>query len=670
MTDLSQYGYFRVAAVSPLVHLGDVEANVQEALNYLNITAKHFSQLVVFPELNLTGYTLRDLFLQPILQKKALEGLKEYLRGSNGFPMITIVGLPLVVDQQLFNVAAVCYQGKVLAFVPKTHIPNYKEFEEKRWFQPAKNLRSSAILFNGGMVPIGTDILIEVPNIANLTIGVEICEDVWMPIPPSSKQALNGATVMVNLSASNAVVGKADYRQSLVSQHSAGIIGAYIYTSCGAGESTSDVVFDGHSLICENGKILAESERFSADGDFIFADIDLGFLARERLSNETYADNAADFVTGFRRVQCGLKAIGSLYSELINKNQAVIDAVADMELSTLVRLVDLHPFVPSNPGSLGRRSEEVFSIQATGLVQRLRFLDSQSWFVREINIGISGGLDSTLALLVAIEAYDVLAWDRRGIKALTMPGFGTSQRTRNNAELLCKELGVSFEAVSIVKPAEELLRAMGHEPCMNCLMCENAQARIRTNILMTRGFTVGTGDMSEAALGWCTYGGDQLAMYNVNAGVPKTLVSHIVNWTAQNNRFGEKVSAILQDIIDTPISPELLKLGDDGQIMQKTEEKVGPYELNDFFLYHFLRNGFAPQKIFFLAGLAFGKTYDQATIKKWLVKFFERFFNAQFKREANPDGPKVGTVALGQRGDWRMPSDVQVRLWVEEAGSL
>lgn len=655
----NQHGFVRVAAVVPQMILGNVEANVLKSANEAFVAYKQGARVVVFPELGLTGYTLRDLFKQTHLQKAAVAGLVQFAEATRNIAAVLVVGLPLVVDDQLFNVAAISYKGKILGFVPKSYIPNYNEFEEHRWFAPASQLRSREVLFGGKMVPIGTDILIDFPNFPHLTLGVEICEDVWMPLKPSTYQALNGATVILNLSASNAVVGKADYRRNMIGQHSADIMAAYIYTSCGVGESTSDVVFDGHALIVENGRILQETERFSQEGGTIYADVDLEYLVRERLVTNTFGSCAAENRKEFRRVACGMW-----------EEHGFDQYFGSESRGDLLRFVDPHPFVPANPATLDLRSEEVFSIQTAGLVQRLRFLDSGGKFNRQVTIGVSGGLDSTLAILVVVQAYDLLGWDRKGITALTMPGFGTSKRTKNNAQLLCQELGVSFEVRSIVKPAKALLVSMGHEPCMNCLMCENAQARIRTNILMTRGFTVGTGDMSEAALGWCTYGGDQLAMYNVNGGVPKTLVSHIVNWTAKKDRFGKKVSDILRDVIDTPISPELLKLGKGGQIVQKTEDKVGPYELNDFFLYHFLRNGFAPRKIFFLATLAFNGVYDKATIKKWLVKFYERLFGNQFKRDANPDGPKVGTVALGQRGDWRMPSDAQVELWRKEAEGI
>lgn len=665
---LRQYGFFRVAAVSPLVSLGDVDFNVRNTFHNaaFAVQAKG-AQLIVFPELNLTGYTLRDLFQQTLLQKKALQGLRSLLEMTVDIPAIIAVGLPLVVDDMLFNVAALCYHGEVLAFVPKSYIPNYREFEERRWFKPAKDLRSKIIAPFGYEVPIGTDILIETPAIPGLTIGTEVCEDVWMPIPPSSYQALNGATVMINLSASNAVIGKADYRRSMVGQHSANVMGAYIYASCGVGESTSDVVFDGHSMIYENGRWLAETTRFAKEGDMIVADVDLEYIVRERLVNETFSDNAADNVKEFRRVICGLHHLGD-FLDLNQYNEREV-----LTISTLTRSVDAHPFVPKNPATLDERSKEIFHIQVMGLVQRLKHLSAKPWWKKEVTIGISGGLDSTLALLVVVQAFDLLGWDRKGIKALTMPGFGTSSRTLHNAESLCEELGVSLEIRSIVEAAEVTLRSMGHEPCKEkgCYLCANEQARIRTNILMTRGFTVGTGDMSEAALGWCTFGGDQLSMYNVNAGVPKTLVKHIVNWTAKNNLFGEEVSTILLDIIDTPISPELESLDKDGQVQEKTEERVGPYELNDFFLYHFLRNGYSPAKIFFLATLAeFDVKYDKATIKKWLVKFFQRFFDNQFKRDANPNGTKVGSVALGQRGDWRMPSDAEVKIWAEDAASI
>lgn len=470
-----------------------------------------------------------------------------------------------------------------------------------------------------------------------------------MPIPPSSHHALHGATVLVNPSASNALVGKADYRRELVGNQSARCIAAYVYTSCGVGESSSDVVFDGHAIIAENGGVLVESERFRREPQLVTTDVDVLRLVRERTMTGSFGQSVAEDARPYRTV-----AVEAPYLDLTpGKGRS------------LLRTIDPHPFVPSDPATRDARSEEVFQIQTAGLVRRLIHLEKMTG-KRQVAIGISGGLDSTLALLVTVRAFDELGWDRQGIIAYTMPGFGTTRRTRSNAEKLCRAFGVTLRRVSIKRAVLRHLKDIGHEPDLRCVVCQNAQARMRTLILMDSGFVIGTGDLTEIALGWCTYNGDHMSMYNVNAGVPKTLVRHVVAWAAERNLFGPVVSKILRDIVATPISPELREVRP-GEEMQKTEEEIGPLELHDFFLHAMIRHGFAPAKAYFHASIAFVGRYDDATIRRWLIEFYRRFCPAQFKRDAAPDGPKVGSVALSQRGDWRMPSDIEFTLWLAEA---
>jgi len=653
---MSDLGFVRVAVAVPPTFVGNPLKNVIEVNELRNLAVKESAQVIVFPELCVTGYTCRDLFLQPELQTVAIEAFKTLLDIGDPGEAITVVGLPLRVDDQLFNVAVVYQNQKILAVIPKTFIPNYKEFEEGRWFRPATSLRSRETTLCGQRVPIGTDIIIDAQNggdgVSSFRLGVEICEDLWMPIPPSSRHALVGATVLVNLSASNALVGKASYRRDLVLQQSARCIAAYLYVSAGAHESTADVVFDGHAMIAENGMLLRESQRYKRESTLTIADIDIQRLVRERTLTGSFGQAVGNESQPYRFVSA---IVGTL----------------DVERSGLRRDFDPHPFVPSDNTKRDERCEEIFSIQVAGLAHRLEDVEAKTG-QREVAIGLSGGLDSTLALLTTVRMFDFLGWNRRGIHPFTLPGFGTTARTKGNAHRLAKALGLEMREASIVKATEEVLHAEGHNPppgC-KCIKCENAQARVRTAILMTHGFVIGTGDLSEAALGWCTFNGDHMSMYNVNTGIPKTLVKYIVGWVAERNLLGEDASAVLRDIVETPISPELLPSGKDGEIVQRTEDIIGPYELHDFFLFHFIRNGAGPEKILFLAERAFNGRYDRATIVKWLKVFFKRFFFAQFKRDAVPNGPKVGSVALSPRGDWRMPSDIQGELWVGQVDRL
>jgi NAD+ synthase (glutamine-hydrolysing) len=560
-------------------------------------------------------------------------------------------------------------RGRILGAVPKAYLPNYKEFYERRWFAPAGNSRSQEIVIEGHHIPFGTDLLFSATDVEGLSIGIEICEDLWMPVPPSSHQALNGATVLINLSASNEVIGKAAYRRQLVQSQSGRCIAAYIYVSCGVHESTTDVVFGGHCLIAENSTLLAESPRFEREETLLVSDVDIERLRNERVRTNSFADAHAapqERPAGSYRVQPFV--LGSRAAERPGK---------------LRRPIDAHPFVPRASEQLRERCDEIFHTQVAGLAKRLEHIGSPP-----LAIGISGGLDSTLALLVTCKTLDALKLPRNRLQAFTMPGFGTSTRTRGNALALMKQLGVTAAEVDIRGLCLDEMRALGHKPfgidltglsvddlttrlrqlkkddCQD-LVFENVQARMRTSILMNRGFVIGTSDLSELALGWTTYNGDHMSMYNPNVSIPKTLVKFLVDWAARNEFDGE-ARRVLLDIVATTISPELLPADGEGQAAQETEKVVGPYELHDFFLFHFLRYGAPPEKILFLAQQArFDRSYTEEELRHWLVVFLRRFFGNQFKRSCLPDGPKVGTVALSPRGDWRMPSDAQAAAWIE-----
>ena len=660
---MNDHGFSRVAAVVPQLHLADPLGNVAELLPLLDIAEAAGCSLVVAPEMGLTGYTCNDLFFQARLLETALEALRK-LRDSNKFAGLLCVGLPLVVDDQIFNVAAMLHGGKILGIVPKSYLPNYKEFYDARFFAPAISAISNHVMIDGLAIPFGTDLLFAANDIDGLVVGVEICEDLWCPVPPSSLQALHGATVLANLSASNEIIGKASYRRQLVSQQSARCLAAYIYASSGPGESSTDIVFGGHALIAENSSILAESQRFRQDGHLIMADIDRDRLRFNRLQTTSFADaNLQLAKTTFRRIEWTL-------GERSRQPE-------------LIRPVEAHPFVPADEEQLQERCEEIFAIQTTALARRL-----QAAGLPTLAIGVSGGLDSTLALLVLVRALDLLKVPRSNVKALTMPGFGTTGRTRGNAIALMQALDIGYREIDIRSMCLTEMQELGHAPfgialkgldvaafeakltmipasLRHDLTFENVQARRRTSLLMNTGFTIGTGDLSELALGWCTYNADQTSMYNPNVSIPKTLVRFLVQWSA-NNVFTVPASGILHDIAATPISPELLPLGSEGQI-QSTEDTIGPYELHDFFMYQLLRYGMTPAKIVYLAGFAlFDREYTTAEITSWLRLFLKRFFAQQYKRSCLPDGPKVGSVSLSPRGDWRMPSDASAKAWLGE----
>lgn len=644
-----KYGFVKVAAAVPAVKVADVEYNVQQIESLIAQAEGRGIEVMVLPELCMTGYTCQDLFREQALLDRAEEGVMVLLDFTRKLDIIVAVGVPVVINSLLYNCAAVIQAGQLLGIVPKTYLPSYGEFYEKRWFASAQDLNPTDIYFAGSSVHVSAEPQIFVTG-DGVKFGIEICEDVWAPIPPSNNLALAGADIILNLSASDEVIGKHQYLKSLVAQQSARTISGYVYASCGFGESTQDVVFGGSTLIFENGRQLSEGTRFSIQPQIQASQIDVEKLRAERRANTTFIN--AQRGAEARLITC--------------------KAVAPKEFE-LLRDIDPHPFIPKGE-DMASTCEEILNIQVAGLAKRLYHINAQ-----KAVIGISGGLDSTLALLVTVKAFDKLALDRKGVIGITMPGFGTTDRTHNNALKLMETLGVTIREISIAKAVTQHFEDIGHNPKIHDVTYENAQARERTQILMDvanqeNAIVVGTGDLSELALGWATYNGDHMSMYGVNAGVPKTLIRYLVSYVA-----GEMATETLLDIVDTPISPELIPADENGLIKQKTEDLVGPYELHDFFLYYFLRYGFSPSKIFMLAKKAFctpspvdGKEalYDEETVKKWLTVFCRRFFTQQFKRSCMPDGPKVGSVSLSPRGDWRMPSDASYTLWVKECEGL
>lgn len=643
------YGFIRVGAAVPKCKLADCIYNKDKLIQLMQKAAEKQIQVLVFPELSITTYTCGDLFFQFSLLESAQKGLSDIVSASQSIDVFTVVGLPIAADNQIFNCAVAIYRGKILGVVPKTFLPNYGEFYEKRWFSSASELISKEITLCGQKVPIGADLLFTAEQIPYCKIGVELCEDLWSPIPPSSYQAVAGATILLNPSASNELATKYDYRKKLISQQSSRCIGAYVYASSGVGESTQDMVFSGHGIIYENGSLLAESKRFLRESQIIYADVDLELLANDRRKNSSFMDCQIP-LPSYREITFSMKA------------QSVIEQ--------LERVIKPNPFVPDTNAFLDQRCQDIFNIQVVGLARRIEHTQ-----VKSIVVGISGGLDSTLALLVAVKACDYLKFSRNHVIGITMPGFGTTDRTYRNALSLMEALGVQIREISIQKAALQHFEDIGHDVSIHDVTYENTQARERTQILMDiankeNGLVVGTGDLSELALGWATYNGDHMSMYGVNAGVPKTLVRILVQWVAQYGSLSQVAKDILSDVLDTPVSPELLPPDEKGNINQKTEEIVGPYQLHDFFLYYVVRFGFSPSKILFLAEQAFAGEYDKATLLKWLKNFYRRFFSQQFKRSCLPDGPKVGTISLSPRGDWRMPTDAFYRIWMEELEKL
>lgn len=695
------FGFVRVAAVVPRVKVADVDANVAEICRLAEDAERQEVSIAVFPELSVTGYTCADLFGQQLLIGKAEEGIKQLKSFSRGKKLTMVVGVPVRVAGNLYNCAAVIHNGKLSGLVPKIHLPGYNEFYESRWFSSgadflydteratapvyddAKNCSSPAagaeIVYAGAKVNVFPNLLF---NVGKSTFAIEICEDLWTPVPPSSHHALAGADIILNLSASNEVLMKHKYRHELIGQQSARTVSAYVYSSCGYGESTQDLVFSGSSMIYENGSLLAESERFMMEGNLIAADIDIEKLEILRQKQNTFHTVSPD---GTRDGQDARRYV----------NINVCDGCQTDFEKCLKRHVEPHPFVPGFNVSIDRdsseeevlkkmaaisernaRCREITDIQVMGLATRLAHINCKTAV-----IGISGGLDSTLALLVAVLAFDRLGWDRKRIIGITMPGLGTTVRTKSNAQDLMETLGVTVREIPIGKAVAQHFADIGQNPNVTDVTYENSQARERTQILMDvankeGGIVIGTGDLSELALGWATYNGDHISMYGVNASIPKTLVKYLVGWAADNH-FNENCSnaqrsvrEILLDIIDTPISPELKPADNNGEIAQKTEDLVGPYELHDFFLYNMFRFGYAPSKIYFLARKAFVGVYDDAVILKWLKTLISRFFGQQFKRSCLPDGPKVGSVSLSPRGDWRMPSDAWKTMFLKDLENI
>jgi NAD+ synthase (glutamine-hydrolysing) len=642
--------FIRVASAAPELRVADVDFNLAEIRRAMGSAVARGASIILFPELSITGYTCGDLFCQSALIDQAHEALETLAADTAKIGVHAIVGVPIAFNGRLYNCAALIGAGKVLGVVPKQFLPTSGEYYEERWFTSGARLAQTQLDVGGRAVPFATNLLFRANNLPYCMLGIEICEDLWAVEPPSGAQALAGATLIFNPSASNELLGKYAYRNELVRSQSARCLAAYVYASSGPGESSTDVVFSGHCMIIENGIPLTESERFRFDSQIVYADIDLDRLQHERLCNSSFSAAVA------------------------KRDFQVVDFANRVDVTTEEPLGSLRPnppmpFVPTDPAVRASTCQEIFSIQSTGLAKRLRHTG-----VHRVVIGISGGLDSTLALLVAIHAFDLLRLDRKGIVAVTMPGFGTSQRTSSNAEELVKATGAELRVIGIHDAVKQHFKDIDHNENLFDITYENSQARERTQILMDLanqlgGFVVGTGDLSEAALGWCTFNGDHMSMYHVNIGVPKTLVRYIIEWCA-DAEFAAAFSAVLRDICAVPISPELLPVGADGELQQMTENIVGPYELHDYFLYQMVRHGQRPAKILYLAELAFAQRYDRTTILRWLEVFIRRFFSQQFKRSAMPDGPKVGSVALSPRGDWRMPSDASADGWLAELKSL
>ena len=629
-------GFVKVAAATPDIRVADVEFNTQNIINVMEEAQKNGAKILVFPELCVTGYTCSDLFDHSVLLKASRKALLEIAENTSDKDMLVFVGAPLEVNGKLYNVAAAMNQGEILGFTTKTFLPNYGEFYEMRQFTPGPQTVRE-ITFEGKKIPFGPQILFQAKGMEELVVAAEICEDVWSPIPPSIQAALEGATVIVNCSASDETIGKDTYRRALISGQSARLISGYIYANAGEGESTTDLVFGGHNIIAENGTILKESSRYV--NEIIYSEIDLQRITGERRKNTTF-------------------------QPLDEETLVRVPFTIEETKTFLTRTFPKKPFVPSDEQTRAQRCEEILTIQAMGLKKRLAHTNA-----RTAVVGISGGLDSTLALLVTARAFDMLGRDKKDIIAVTMPCFGTTDRTYQNACEMSKKVGATLIEIPIADAVNVHFRDIGHDPEDHSVTYENCQARERTQVLMdiankTWGMVIGTGDLSELALGWATYNGDHMSMYGVNASVPKTLVRHLVKYAADDTT-DEALKNVLYDVLDTPVSPELLP-PKDGDIAQKTEDLVGPYELHDFFLYFMLRFGYEPSKIFRIACMTFDGEYDKETIFKWLETFCRRFFSQQFKRSCLPDGPKVGTVALSPRGDWRMPSDACVAVWMRD----
>lgn len=648
-----KYGFIKVAAAIPSVKVADTQYNLAEIEKQVIIAEGEGVEIIVFPELSLTGYSCQDLFHQQILLDNIETSVIQLLDFTRQLDITVIVGAPICADSVLLNCALVIQHGKLIGIVPKTYLPNYGEFYEKRWFASSQDLQFQSIYYVGEKITISSDIQLFTTS-QGVKFGIEICEDLWAPIPPSNQLTLAGAELIFNLSASDDLIGKHNYLKSLVTQQSARTISGYIYSGCGFGESTQDVVYGGNGFIYENGQLLAEAKRFEIESQLIISEVDIEKLRTERRSNTTFVNAQRP------SVMQRLRANNQLPLQNIT---ACIPASIQRDF-VLTRLVDKYPFIPKGD-KLREHCEEILNIQVCGLAKRLSHINCKT-----VVIGVSGGLDSTLALLVATQTFDKLGYDRRGIIGITMPGFGTTDRTYNNAITLMQDLGITIREISIAASVKQHFTDIEHNIDVHDITYENSQARERTQILMdisnqVGGIVIGTGDLSELALGWCTYNGDHMSMYAVNVGIPKTLIKHLVSYVAENG-VEDSIKLTLEDIVNTPISPELTPADENGEIVQKTEDLVGPYELHDFFLYYVLRFGFRPKKIFWLAQQAFKEEYADGVILHWLRIFYKRFFSQQFKRSCLPDGPKVGSVSLSPRGDWRMPSDAMPTDWIKD----
>lgn len=649
---MNNYGYVKAATATPAIQLANPHYNKQQLMELTHSAVEQNIALVVFPELCLSGYTCGDLFFQQLLLDETLEAIHDLKLQTKTLPITIVFGAPLSIDGKLYNCAVVLHSGHILGIVPKTYLPNHNEFYEKRWFSSPADTHPQTIHFLGEDVPFGPQLIFRDTNEPLYSFTVEICEDLWSPLPPSTLSALCGAQIILNLSASNEVIGKSDYRKTLVQSHSAKTLSSYLYCSAGYGESTSDLVFSGHSLIFENGKLIAESNRYERQNNLTVGLLDLEKIAHERFCSSTFNDAS--------------KNSHHLFSELPT---TIVHSAFSLATYKELPTVNRYPFVPSNPAKRQSHCQEILNIQSHGLAHRLEHIGHP-----KVLIGVSGGLDSTLALLVAVKTFRLLKRDLRDIIAVTMPGFGTSNRTYQNALTLINAYQLTFKEINITNSVTQHFQDINHPLDTHDTTYENAQARERTQILMDlanqqNGIVLGTGDLSELALGWATYNGDHMSMYGINASIPKTLVRYLVAYVADNETTAG-VSAVLNDILDTPVSPELLPLDTAGQISQQTEKVLGPYVVHDFFLYYVLRHGFRPEKIFQLAINSFKNEYSDKQLLAWLKLFYRRFFSQQFKRNCLPDGPKVGTIALSPRGDWRMPSDAQANCWLTELDNL
>ena len=644
-------GLLRLGAVVPRMRVADVDFNIDYILASIKNAAGEGVQILAFPEMSVTGYTIGDLIQQQALLSKAKAGLSRLLSETLNISMLVVVGMPLLVDNKIFNCVVVINSGKILAVIPKSYLPSYKEYYENRWFAPGRDAGTDNIELCGQLVSFGTDILVRIDSIKSAVVGFEICEDIWVPLAPHEYQSLAGATVLINASASNEILGKADWRRTMVISESGRCLAAYCYVSSGIDESSNDLVYGGHALIAENGVVLEESARLTAGSQMVISDIDL-----ERLTHD-------------RQTQTSIHDV----DRQIEDFRIIHTRADDVPTARLLRNLNPHPFVPEDPARQAERCREIFSMQVAALAKKLAGSHQE-----HLVIGVSGGLDSTLALLVAVKTMDFLNLSRQNVYAYTLPGFGTTNRTENNATKLCRALGVTFKNVNITKTCEKQLKDMDHDIYDEDIVFENVQARYRTEFLFNAanqegGIVMGTGDLTEIALGWSTFAGDQIAHYDVNASIPKTLVRHLVKWVADEELRNSKASAILYDILDTPISPELLR--PNGHHIQRSEDTIGPVELADFFLYLFIRYGMSPGKILFFANeirkrKLFESNYTLTELNRWLESFIKRFFANQFKRTCLPEGPKVGSVSLSPRGDWRMPSDAEPALWLEDLARM